>query len=117
MPRFVALLVLLAALPLFPASAQTGLDRRGETVRVQVNISFFVAGPTDEGEESTKVRERARRIVYAMAGSECAVLQQTMARDCRLETLNVNVNIRHGQQQPEGFMVNGGAAYRIVLKQ
>jgi len=33
-------------------------------VRVQSNFNFFIAGPTGEGEEAQKLREKARRIVY-----------------------------------------------------
>jgi len=35
-----------------------------QEVRVQSNFNFFIAGPTGEGEEAQKLREKARRIVY-----------------------------------------------------
>jgi hypothetical protein len=64
-------------------------DRR--LVRVQVGINFFMPGPTGDGEEATKVRERARLAVYEMAGRECGLLQDIIAAECRLESVTVNV--------------------------
>ena len=50
------------------AVEQSGSSPRQESprqeVRVQSNFNFFIAGPTGEGEEAQKLREKARRIVY-----------------------------------------------------
>jgi hypothetical protein len=116
MSRFIAILMLAATLPLVPASAQPVPGSRGETVRVHVNVHFFVPSSLGDDEESAKARERARRMVYEMAGRECEILRQVIADDCKLETLNVNVNVRQSPQQPDGFLVNGSAAYRITRK-
>jgi hypothetical protein len=118
MSPYVAALLLAAVLPLVPASAQPfPANPRGEMVRVHVNVHFFVPSSLSDDEESAKARERARRMVYEMAGRECEILKQVIAEDCKLETLNVNVNVRQGvPQQPEGFLVNGSAAYRIMRK-
>ena len=48
---------------------QTPSERR--MVRIQVGINFFLPGPTNDGDEATKLRDRARRTVYEMAGREC----------------------------------------------
>jgi hypothetical protein len=88
-------------------------------VRVQSNFNFFIPGPTGEGEEAQKLRERARRIVYEMAAHECDLLREVLASDCRLESVNDNINInpinRQFQQQ-EGFNVNGSMSFQILLK-
>jgi hypothetical protein len=92
----------------------TQLDRR--QVRVQVGVNFFLAGPVDDGEEATKLRDRARRSIYEMAGRECDLLEDTVARECRLESITVNVN-RQGQVgQMAGFNVNGQLGFQVTVK-
>jgi len=121
LPAGICLLVLTA-----PAFAQTGQriiveqggipTRQEGSVRVQSSINFFVSGPTGEGEEAQKLRDRARRIVYEMAAHECDLLRDILARDCRLESINTNINRQFGVQQQEGFNVSGGMNLQITLK-
>ncbi|MBO4226419.1 hypothetical protein [Bradyrhizobium neotropicale] len=123
LPAAIGLLFLIA-----PAFAQTpgqriiveqsGSSPRQEgAVRVQSSINFFIAGPTGEGDEAQKLRERARRIVYEMAARECDLLREVLAKDCRMEsvTSNVNINRQFGQQQ-EGLTINGSMSFQITLK-
>ena len=93
--------------------------RQENMVRVQNNISFFVAGPTGEGDEAQKMRDRAQRSVYEMAGRQCDLLREILAKDCRMESVNVNVNANNrqfNQQQAEGLNVNGTMSLQITLK-
>jgi hypothetical protein len=94
---------------------QSGSSPRQE-VRVQSSFNFFIAGPTGEGEQAQKLRERARRIVYEMAAHECDLLREVIASDCRLESVNDNININRQPQQQEGFNVNGSMSFQILLK-
>jgi hypothetical protein len=123
-----------ATLTLFlavPAIAQTGQrisveqfnagPRQENMVRVQNNISFFLAGSTGESDEAQKLREKAQRIVYEMAAHECDLLRDVLAKDCRMESVNVNVNAANArqfgqQQQQEGLNVNGSMSLQITLK-
>jgi hypothetical protein len=93
-------------------------DRRG--VRVQLGINFFLPGPTNDGEEAAKIRDRARRSIYEMAGRECGALLDTIASECRLDSVTVNLT-RQTQQMPqmgqvEGFAVNGQLGFQITQK-
>jgi hypothetical protein len=93
-------------------------DRRG--VRVQLGINFFLPGPTNDGEDAAKIRDRARRSIYEMAGRECGVLLDTIASECRLDSVTVNLT-RQTQQMPqmgqvEGFAVNGQLGFQITHK-
>jgi hypothetical protein len=122
---FVAAAALLLA---FPVAAQQRViveqggnaQRQENMVRVQNNISFFVAGPTGDGDEGQKLREKAQRSVYEMAAHECDLLRDILAKDCRMESVNVNVNAnggrQFGQQQQEGYSVNGSMSLQITLK-
>jgi hypothetical protein len=121
LPAGIGLLFLMA-----PAFAQTGqriiveqagvAPRQEGSVRVQSTINFFVAGPTGEGEEAQKLRDRARRAIYEMSAHECDLLRDVIARDCRLESINTNINRQFGQQQAEGLNVNGTMSLQITLK-
>jgi hypothetical protein len=91
-------------------------SRQEGLVRVQSNINFFVTGPTGEGEEAQKLREKARRIVYEMAAHECDLLRDVLAKDCRMESVTSNIGRQFGQQQQEGYTVNGSMSLQITLK-
>ncbi len=96
-----------------PAAAQMPVPGM---VRVQANISFFVAGATGDNEDAQKTREKAQRLVYQMAARECDLLRDVLAKDCRMELINSNVGRQFSQQQQEGYTVNGSMAFQITLK-
>jgi hypothetical protein len=85
-------------------------------VRVQVNMSFYVRGSMDEADASVKAQEQARKVLYESAGRECEVLKASVASDCRLESINVNMNRNYNQQQGDGFYANGNFSYHVTLK-
>jgi hypothetical protein len=103
-----------------PVLGATGL--RQSLVRIQDQVSFFVPGPVGDSDEAVKVRERARRSIYDMAAHECDVLRETIARDCRLESVNANVTANNRQfpqlavQVPEGWQVNGTMSFQVTIK-
>jgi hypothetical protein len=110
-----------------PAQERTAaaVDRNANPIRVQVGVNFFVPGPADESADSMALREHARRSIYEMAAHECELLREKLADDCRLESVNVNLNRQFGQQfagqqfpvqQVEGFQVGGTFGYRITRK-
>jgi hypothetical protein len=127
MTRKVLLLAILATLIEGSAAAQTTgqrivIDRGGAPtarqegmVRVQMSIQLFLAGPTDDSEDADKQRERARRALYNLASKEGDVLREVMARDCRLESININLH-RQGNVQMQGYAVNGAMGFQITLK-
>ncbi len=129
MPRFqfsyvAAIALLLVAPATVQAQGQRIIVEQGGSssprqeglVRVQSSVNFFVAGPTGDGEEAQKLRDRARRTVYEMAARECDLLREVLAKDCRMESVNVNLNRQYGQQQQEGFSVNGAMNFQITVK-
>ena|SRR5271166_4838285 len=115
-----------AALAPFTASAQeanppvrerinVSAERREEPIRVQVSVNLFFAGPTGESEDAVKLRDRVRRSVYEMAANECMLVEQVLAKTCRLESINVNINRQAGAQN-EGYMAGGNFVLRVTLK-
>jgi hypothetical protein len=96
---------------------QSGSPSRQEgQVRIQTSINFFVTGPTGDGEEAQKLRDKARRTIYEMAARECDLLREVLAKDCRMESVNSNIGRQFGQQQQEGYTVNGSMSFQITLK-
>ena len=116
-------LLLLAAPSLAQAQApravimeQSAGSRQEGWVRIQNTISYFVAGPSGEGEEAQKLRDRARRTIYEIAARECDLLREILAKECRIESVSSNMSRQYGQQQPEGFTINGSMNFQITLK-
>jgi len=95
-------------------------SRPESTVRVQSSMNFFIPGLTNEGEEAQKLRERAKRVIYESAARECDLLRDTLAKDCRLESVNSNIDRQFApqfnQQQLEGYRVNGQVSLIVTLK-
>ncbi len=109
-------LLLSAAVALCPFGAwpQDATVRREEPIRIQVNINLFFPGPTGESDEAAKLRERVRKSVYEMAGTECTLVEQVLAKTCRLESVNVNLTRQAGGV--EGYTASGNFAMRVTLK-
>ena len=56
-------------------------------------------------------------MVYEMAARECDLLREVIAKDCRLESVNNNLNRQNfGSQQPDGYTVNDSLSLQITLK-
>jgi hypothetical protein len=89
--------------------------RQEGMVRVQLSMQMFLSGPTDESDEAEKNRARARQVIYDLASKECDLLREAIAKDCRLENVNVNLN-RMNQQNMNGYNVNGSMSFQISLK-
>ena len=88
----------------------------GQQVRVQSSINVFMPGPSGEGEAGDQLRERARKMIYQMAARECGVLEEVLARTCRLEAINVNLNRQPGSGMGDGYMVGGNFTMVVTLK-
>jgi hypothetical protein len=90
--------------------------RQEASVRIQSSISFLLPGLTNESEEAQKLRDRAKRLVYEMASHECDILRETLAKDCKLETVNSNLARQQYGNQQEGYNVNGQLSLVVTLK-
>jgi len=113
----------LAVLALFvtvsSAPAQTPASsaaRISNPIRVQVTASFFVPGGSDDSEQAMKTAEDAHKKIYDMAGRECELLQATIASECRLENVSVNVNRQRSYPQHDGMTATGSMSFRIYPK-
>ncbi len=97
----------------FSEVQRAALAQQNAQVRVNIGINMFVPAT---GGLTIGAQEGMRRQIYELANKECAVLRDTIADDCRMEGINVNVNRQHGQQPVEGFNVSANINYRVTLK-
>ena len=124
-----ALAAALLAAVVTAASAQTIVVNPGrqpmapgtvEPVRIALAVNLFVPAPNDDSEQALKAQESGRRMIYELAAHECTLLLDVLASDCRLESINVNVQRlpgnQFGQQRVEGFNINGNVGFRIAPK-
>jgi hypothetical protein len=98
-----------------PPPNQGNASAEGPPIRIQVSVNLFFAGPTGDSEEAVKLRERARLSIYEMAAGECALIELALAKTCRLEAVNVNLNRQFGGQA-EGYMAGGNFTLQATLK-
>ena len=84
-------------------------------VRVQVSVNYSVPGPVGDSDDWMKAQESARKALYLVADRECVILKETIATECRLESLNVNAN-RHRQTQQDMINVGSSMTFRVQLK-
>jgi hypothetical protein len=88
-----------------------------QPIRVSVGINVLLRAPKKE--QALKAQEQVRRMIYDVAGHECAVLRDIIASDCKLEIINVSAertpSVR--EKEPESINVFGNVNFRIVPKQ
>lgn len=125
-----ALAIALTAILATAASAEIVIRTSNDTpaapvaadqVRITINLNTFVPAQTDNSDQSQKAEESGRRTVYEFADHECAILRDTIASECRLESINVNMqrvapNLNFPQARPDGFNINSTINFRIVPK-
>lgn len=93
--------------------------RAAEQVRVSLGMNLFMAVPGDDGAQALKAQEEGRKLVYETAAHECEVLRATIAGECTLEAVNVNVqrvSPNQGMQRAEGYNINANINYRVTTK-
>ncbi len=86
---------------------------------VSVNVSFQTRMPLADMSEKTlaNTQKRGRRFIYNMASDECEVLKATIARTCRLTSINVSARIQDNyNDNPLKLYLNGSARFTISLK-
>lgn len=88
--------------------------KQAAPMRISLGMNFVLTGISDPISDDAKLRERTRRHLYEMAVKECELLTQTIASECRIET--VNINLARNPQSAESFNVNAGIVLRAVQK-
>jgi hypothetical protein len=92
-----------------------------EPVRISVGVNTFAPAPAGDGDQALKAQEDGRRMIYEIAGRECAIMRDVLASECHIESININVQRVSGNQnfngsRGDGYNINGNISYRIVPK-
>jgi hypothetical protein len=114
-------LALLAGLALAPAAvpAETSiLESLHEDQPVSVYVGFSIQVPLPDLREATlaAVRKAWHEHLYRLSRNECALLEATIAKTCRLIDISISADIvRRNDAQPL-FYISGNASFTIGLK-
>jgi hypothetical protein len=108
----------LAVASLMPASAiaQSRTFAAGQLVNVNVSFSTRVQLADSNEETLASAQQAGRKYIYNMVSKECAVLQATIAKSCRLNSLNISAQVRERNNMPANLHLNGNARFAITLK-
>lgn len=93
-----------------------------QPVRISLGINMFVPTPDNDPTQMLKAQEDGRKLVYQAAASECGVLRDVLAKDCRLESININVQHVpanqnfNGGAKVDGYNINGSVNFEIAPK-
>lgn len=89
-------------------------------VRVSLGINMFVPASDGDTAQALKAQEDGRKMIYEAAVRECEVLRASIASDCHLESININVQHvsahQNYGQRADGFNISGSMSYRIGVK-
>jgi hypothetical protein len=89
-------------------------------VRVSLGINMFVPASDTDTAQALKAQEDGRKMIYEAAMHECEVLRASIASDCRLESINVNIQrvsaSQNYAQRTDGYNISGSMSYRIGVK-
>ncbi len=90
------------------------VKKQAEMMRISIGMNFMLTGIADPIADDAKLRDRTRRNVYQMAVKECELILEMIASECRIESINVNLN--RNPQSPDSINVNATVALRAVQK-
>ena len=102
------------------AAATSYVTVPGGQARITLSTNRFVPAPSDNTDQASKAEADGRRMIYDLAGHECGILRDTIASDCHIESININI-LRlppnpNTTSRPDGFNVNASIVLRIVPK-
>jgi hypothetical protein len=108
-----------------PTFAQGPLNSLPAPIEVRVSINLSTLAFLDAGDPSKSIAAQtdARKSLYELIGRECGLLTQTIARQCRIESISVNSNIQanreYGMPMPvrnSTVQVGASANFRVILR-
>jgi hypothetical protein len=92
-----------------------------QPIRISLSVNMFVPTPGDDSAQALKAQEDGRKMIYQAAARECDVLRDVIAKDCRLESININVqhvpaNQNFNGAKVDGYSINGNIGFQIEPK-
>lgn len=99
------------------AFGETALPRNGIPdgyVAVQSSISLSL--PVDQSVQVDEQVQRAQKTLYGIASTNCSVVVETIAEDCKITGMTNNVDIQRGNNRDASISVRGQIDMAIKLK-
>ncbi len=92
-----------------------------QPIRISLSVNMFVPTPGDDSAQALKAQEDGRKMIYEFAARECDVLRDVLANDCRLESININVqhvpaNQNFNGAKVDGYNIGGNISFQILPK-
>jgi hypothetical protein len=92
-----------------------------QPIRISLSVNTFVPTPGGDSAQALKAQEDGRKVVYESAAHECDVLREVLAKDCQLDSININVqhvpaNQNFNGARVDGYNINGSINFQIVPK-
>ncbi len=120
-PRPLAALALIAGLALAPAAAPAEasiLESSHEDQPVSVYVGFSIQVPLPDLREETlaAVRKAWHEHLYRLSREECALLEATIAKTCRLIDISIATEVVQRNDAAPLLYISGNANFTINLK-
>jgi hypothetical protein len=95
-----------------------------QRIDIRINSNFNISEPVANIADKVALSEMqaaTRQAIYEIAGRECKLLLETIARECRLEQLNINSNFQsqnfRGDLSNPMLNTSANSVFRIVPKE
>jgi hypothetical protein len=92
-----------------------------QPIRISLSVNMFVPTPGNDPAQALKAQDDGRKMIYESAAHECEVLRDVLAKDCQLESININVqhvpaNQNFNGNRVDGYNINSSINFQIVPK-
>lgn len=91
-------------------------EKRATEVRVSVRYNFNYPLADSSPETLLAMQEKGRRAFYTIAGKECGILLDTIARECRLGNVSVANRPLNARNSSPKVNISGSAVFHLQLK-
>ncbi|WP_130797783.1 hypothetical protein [Rhizobium ruizarguesonis] len=100
------------------AFGETALPRNGTIpdgyIAIQSSISLSL--PIDQSIQVDEQVQQAQKMLYGIASSNCSVVVETIAEDCKITGMTNTVDIQRGNNRDASISVRGQIDMAIKLK-
>ncbi len=95
--------------------------REKPVVNVKVTVRYNFSYPLNDTSSSAVLatQEKSRRAFYGMVSSECRILLETIAAECRVGNINVSSrkpNARNARNATPQIITSGSVTFQVQLK-
>ncbi|UWU29193.1 hypothetical protein N2600_04275 [Rhizobium sp. WSM1274] len=98
------------------AFGETALPRDDTRWICRRSVEHLAIAPLDQSVEVDEQIQRAQKTLYGIASTNCSVVVETIAEDCKITGMTNNVDIQRGNNRDASISVRGQIDMAIKLK-